>query len=101
MDKTFVNFKNQVCLITGAGSETGIGFNTAKILGSLGGRIALIATTDRIYKRADELKAMGIEAKGYIANLMDRDETNAVIKKIADDFGDIHVLINNAGMTQV
>ena len=101
MDKTFVNFKNQVCLITGAGSETGIGFNTAKILGSLGGRIALIATTDRIYKRAEELKAMGIEAKGYIANLMDRDETNAVIKKIADDFGDIHVLINNAGMTQV
>ena len=101
MDKSFVNFRDQVCLITGAGSETGIGFNTGKILGSLGGRIALIATTDRIHKRADELKAMGIEAKGYIANLMDRDETNAVIKKIADDFGDINVLINNAGMTQV
>ena len=80
MDKSFVNFRDQVCLITGAGSETGIGFNTGKILGSLGGRIALIATTDRIHKRADELKAMGIEAKGYIANLMDRDETNAVIK---------------------
>ncbi len=30
--KSFVNFKDQVCLITGAGSETGIGFNAAKIL---------------------------------------------------------------------
>ena len=44
--KSFVNFKDQVCLITGAGSETGIGFNAAKILGGLGGRIALVATTD-------------------------------------------------------
>lgn len=101
MENSFINFKDQVCLVTGAGSESGIGFNTAKIIGSLGGRIALIATTDRIYKRAEELKALGIEGKGYIADLMDRDETNAVIKQIADDFGDIHVLINNAGMTQV
>ena len=100
MENLFINFKDQVCLVTGAGSENGIGFHTAKILGKLGGRIALIATTDRIYTRAEELKASGIEAKGYIANLMDRDETNAVIKKIADEFGDIHVLINNAGMAQ-
>ena len=43
--ESFINFKDQVCLITGAGSETGIGFNAAKILGGLGGRIALVATT--------------------------------------------------------
>lgn len=101
MNKPFIDFTDQVCLITGAGSETGIGFSTAKILGSLGGRIAMVATTDRIYKRADELKTLGIDARGYIADLMDRDEVNAVMSKIAEDFGDIHVLINNAGMTQV
>lgn len=101
MNKPFIDFTDQVCLITGAGSEAGIGFSTAKILGNLGGRIALIATTDRIYKRADELKAMGIDAKGYIADLMNRDEVNAAVKQIADDFGSIHVLVNNAGMTQV
>lgn len=28
MEHSFVNFKNQACLVTGAGSETGIGFNT-------------------------------------------------------------------------
>ena len=69
--KSFVNFKDQVCLITGAGSETGIGFNAAKIFGSLGGKIALVATTDRIFKRARELADMGLEAKGYIANLLE------------------------------
>ena len=33
----FVDFENRVCLVTGAGSPTGIGFSTAKILGGLGG----------------------------------------------------------------
>ena len=99
--KSFVNFKDQVCLITGAGSETGIGFNAAKIFGSLGGKIALVATTDRIFKRARDLEDMGIEAKGYIANLMDREQTARMMKEVIADFGGLHVLVNNAGMTQV
>lgn len=101
MTQTFIDFKDQVCLITGAGSETGIGFQTAKILGGLGGRIALVATTERIHKRAEELCQMGVEAKGYIANLMDRNETAEMMKRVIADFGKLHVLINNAGMTQV
>ncbi len=101
MEHSFVNFKNQTCLVTGAGSETGIGFNTAKLLGQLGGKIALIATTERIYKRAEELQAMGIKAKGYIADLMDRNAVSKMVKDVVVGFGTIHVLINNAGMTQV
>ena len=56
MKKSFINFENQVCVVTGAGSDSGIGFNTAEILGDMGGRIAIISTTDRIYERAEELK---------------------------------------------
>lgn len=97
----FVNFHNQVCLITGAGSPTGIGFQTAKILGALGGKIALISTTDRIFSRVDELKAEGIEAFGYVADLMDRKQVEKVTSNILQDLGKIHVLVNNAGMTQV
>lgn len=101
MAKGFISFENQTCLITGAGSPTGIGFSTAKILGSLGAKVALVATTERIYQRAAELEKEGITAKGYIANLMDRDETAAMMRQVAADFGSIEVLINNAGMTQV
>jgi 3-oxoacyl-[acyl-carrier protein] reductase len=97
----FIQFKNQVCLVTGAGSETGIGFCTAKRLGQLGGRIALISTTDRIHKRAEELMALGAEAKGYVADLMDRNQVEKVINEIISDFSGIDVLVNNAGMTQV
>jgi 3-oxoacyl-[acyl-carrier protein] reductase len=97
----FIHFENQVCLITGAGSERGIGFCTAKILARLGGRIALISTTGRIHERAEELRVLGADARGYVADLMDRTQTEKVIGKIISDFGTVDVLVNNAGMTQV
>lgn len=96
----FVDFTNKVCLVTGAGSPTGIGFSAAKILGGLGGRIAITATTDRINERTEELKAEGIDARGYIADLMDREQVRQLVDKVAADFGTIHVLVNNAGMVQ-
>lgn len=97
----FVDFENQVCLVTGAGSPTGIGFHTAKILGGLGGKIAIVATTARIYERAEELKAEGIDAKGYIADLMDREQVKKLVAEVTEEFGKIDVLVNNAGMVQV
>jgi len=96
----FVDFKDQVCLITGAGSPSGIGFATAKIMGRLGAKIALTATTDRIFEREAELTAEGIDAKAYIADLMDREQTRELVAKVAADFGCIHALVNNAGMVQ-
>ena len=96
----FMNFEGKVCLVTGAGSPTGIGFATAKILARLGAKVALTATTERIYERAAELAADGAEAKGYIADLMDRDQVKALVDQVAADFGAIHVLVNNAGMVQ-
>lgn len=99
--KDFIRFTNQVCVVTGAGSHSGIGFSTAKILGSLGGTIALISTTERIFEREAELKKMGINAKGYMADLMDRDAVEEIISRILSDFNKIDVLVNNAGMAQV
>lgn len=99
--ESHTRFDNTVCLITGAGSSTGIGFATAKILGQLGGKIAITATTERIYERADELCLTGIEAKGYIADLTDRKQVSLCIESVLNDFGKIDILVNNAGMTQV
>lgn len=101
MKRDFMRFDGQVCLITGAGSETGIGFSTARILGELGADVAITATTDRIFSRAEELCGLGIKAKGYVADLMDRKQVSELVSSIRDDFGSIHVLVNNAGMVQV
>lgn len=98
--KSFINFQDQVCVVTGAGSKEGIGFCTAQILGSLGGKIAVVSTSERIYERASELQEQGIEAKGYVADLMDRAQVENLAKQIEADFGTVHVLINNAGLAQ-
>ena len=101
MKRTFVNFEGQVCLVTGAGSASGIGFETAKLLGGLGARIALTSTTERIHEREAELKEQGIDAKGYIADLMDRQQVKKLVEDVVAEFGKIDALINNAGMVQM
>jgi len=99
--RTFMSFNERVCLVTGAGSASGIGYAAARILSAQGARLALVSTTERIHQRAAEIKSEGGHAKGYVADLMDRKQVEKVIKDILSDFGRIDVLVNNAGMAQV
>lgn len=94
-------FQGRVSLITGAGSETGIGFATARIMGQSGARVALTSTTDRIFKRAEVLQELGIQAKGYIADLSVREQVDQLVKAVFSDFKRVDILINNAGMVQL
>ena len=98
--KQFIDFTDRVCVITGAGSAGGIGFACGKIFAELGAKVALIATTDRIRERAKELEALGGTSKGYVADLMDREQVQRVIHEILSDFGKIDILVNNAGLSQ-
>jgi len=94
-------YKNRVALITGCGSERGIGFAAARILGKGGSGVAITSTTDRIYERAKELKDEGLEVKAYIADLMNRDQVKQLVDSINRDWGRIDILVNNAGMVQM
>jgi 3-oxoacyl-[acyl-carrier protein] reductase len=95
-----IRFDDQVCLITGAGSPSGIGFATAEIIGKLGGKIAITSTTGRILDRVNELNERGIYARGYLADLTDRSQVQKLIDSVIADFSRIDILINNAGMAQ-
>ncbi|MBN6185438.1 SDR family oxidoreductase [Aneurinibacillus sp. BA2021] len=94
-------FDGQVCLVTGAGSRQGIGFAAAEIIGKLGGKVAVVATTERIHERVQELRADGVEAYGYIADLMDREQVRTLTHRILGELGKVDILVNNAGMAQV
>ena len=45
-----------MALVTGAGSEGGIGFATARLLLAAGAKVAITSTTDRIMARLDALQ---------------------------------------------
>ena len=94
-------FQNRVALITGAGSETGIGFATARILAKGGAGVAITSTTDRIYERAKAMETEVTAVKGYTADLMDRGQVKKLVNAVIRDFGAIDILVNNAGMVQV
>ena len=91
----------RVALITGAGSPSGIGFQTARMLGRLGAEVALAATTERVYERVTELRALGITASGHVGDLTDPTAVAQVVTGCLDRHGRLHALVNNAGMVSV
>ncbi len=93
-------FGGRVALVTGAGSPTGIGFASARMLGREGAVVAVAATTERIHDRAEELRAEGIDAVGFVADLTDADAAAAMVAAVLARFGRLDVLVNNAGMVQ-
>ena len=47
-----------------------------------------------------ELKALGIKAKGYRSDASDFGAAEALINDVVSDFGGLHILVNNAGITK-
>jgi 3-oxoacyl-[acyl-carrier protein] reductase len=82
-----------VALVTGAGSQEGIGFAIAARLRSLGATVAIVSTTKRIHDRAAELDAIG-----FVADLTVEAEVGALADAIGEQIGDVQVLVNNAGL---
>lgn len=87
----------RVAFVTGAGSATGIGFATARILGREGASVAIASTTERIHERADELGDAGVRAVGVVADLTRREQVRAAVQEVRARLGRIDVLVNNAG----
>jgi 3-oxoacyl-[acyl-carrier protein] reductase len=93
--------EGRVALVTGAGSPTGIGFATAKILAREGASLAIASTTERIHDRATELQKEGVDAAGFVADLVDREQVGRMMDEVIDRSGRIDILVNNAGMVSV
>jgi 3-oxoacyl-[acyl-carrier protein] reductase len=99
--RTFADLRGLSALVTGAGSPLGIGFACARLLGSLGARVAVSSTTERIHERAAELAALGFEGFGLPADLTRPSEAEGLVAAVVERLDRIDVLVNNAGMTSV
>ena len=91
----------RTAVVTGAGSPTGIGMASARLLGSCGARVVVCATTNRIDERAAELRAAGHAASGVAADLTTEEGAARVVSAALALGGGLDVLVNNAGMVSV
>ena len=95
-------FDGRVALVTGAGSPTGIGFATARLLAGEGARVAVAATTERIHERVADLAAEGAAATGHVGDLMVEGAAERLLADVlAANDGRLDILVNNAGMVAV
>src|SRR5437868_12520473 len=85
--------RGSVVLVTGAAS--GMGRATAEGFAAEG---AHVAVTD-FNKEGAEAVAGAIEAKAWKLDVSDGDEIRAVVDEIAQTFGRLDIVINNAGIS--
>ncbi len=89
---------NQVAIVTGAGSATGIGFACARALAADGAHVLIASTTDRINERVAELRADGYSASGFVGDLMVEGVADGLARAALSVADRIDICVNNAGM---
>jgi short-subunit dehydrogenase len=91
------DWKDKLAVVTGASS--GIGAATAKRLAREGMRVALAARRlDRLETLADEIRRAGGRAFCIPADLTQESDRARVFTEIEERFGQVDVLVNNAGL---
>ncbi len=92
--------EGKTAIVTGA--SRGIGKAIAIKFAQEGCNIAFtdLFNDDNMKATEAELNALGVKAKGYASDASKFDDTDRVVTEIVDDFGQVDVLVNNAGITK-
>lgn len=89
----------KVSIITGAAQ--GIGEATALKFAREGATVVICDLNQAAIDAAvEKCKALGAQAVGYVMNVTDRAQVDAVVASVLEKFGRIDTLVNNAGITQ-
>ncbi|WP_224995916.1 3-oxoacyl-[acyl-carrier-protein] reductase [Cesiribacter sp. SM1] len=92
--------EGKVALVTGA--SKGIGRSIALKYAEQGAAVAFtyLSSVEKGQALEDELKAQGVNAKGYRSNAADYAAAEELINAVVADFGKLDILVNNAGITR-
>lgn len=103
-----LRFDGQVAIVTGAGSNPGLGRSHAMLLAERGAKVVVNDLgreplgSDRILANAEavaaEIVAAGGEALANTDSVADEDSANGIIQQVLDTWGRVDILVNNAGI---
>ncbi|MCP3893514.1 MULTISPECIES: gluconate 5-dehydrogenase [Bacteroides] len=94
-----INFslEGKVALVTGA--SYGIGFALATAYANAGAKVVFNdINQELVNKGLAAYKELGIEAHGYVCDVTNEDQVNAMVAQIEAEVGVIDILVNNAGI---
>ena len=92
-----MQLKDKVIIITG-GCQ-GLGRAMAEYLAAKGARLALVdLNPEKLELAVAACQAHGVEARAYLCNVADEEQVTQTVAQIAEDFGAINGLVNNAGI---
>lgn len=91
------DFRNKVCVITGAGS--GIGCALALNLAGQGARLAVSdINQEAIEETASRARQRGAEVESYVLDVSSREAVFAHADAVLERFGAVNLVVNNAGV---
>jgi NAD(P)-dependent dehydrogenase (short-subunit alcohol dehydrogenase family) len=90
--------KGRTAVISGAASPRGIGLATARLFASHGARIAILDIDGAAAETA--AAGLGDGHLGVPCDVADRDQCRLAAGEVVARFGQVDILINNAGVTQ-
>lgn len=90
----------KTAIITGA--SRGIGKGIAEIFAQQGANVAFTfsSSVEAANELEGNLKKNGVKAKGYQSNAADFEAAQKLAQEVLEDFGQVDILINNAGITK-
>ena len=93
-----MNFEGQAALITGAGR--GIGKTIALKLAVSGADTILVDMSPEMDDVRKEIEGMNRKCLTFQVDVTDLEAIYAIVNNISEELGEIHILVNNAGITQ-
>lgn len=91
-----MDFSGKIVLVTGA--NRGIGKAIAEGFARLGAKVCGTATSENGAQKISEY--LGENGKGFVLNVASQESIDTCLAQIKESFGDIDVLVNNAGITR-